>query len=77
MATAGTIWVDGRMRRPVRLHRRLGVQEQATSCKNDVYLLPKEFVGQVVTRQLPAVGAVLTVFAHVPSRNGFCRSWVH
>ena len=46
------------MRQPVRLLRRLGLHKETTSCKNDVYLFPEQFVEQVVTWQLPAVGAV-------------------
>ena len=59
------------MRQPFRLFRRLGLQKETVSCQNDVHLLPEQFVEQVVTWQLRAV---LTVFAHVPSRNGFCLS---
>ena len=44
------------------------LREETASCKDDVYLFPEQFV---------ELAAVLTVFAHVPSRNGFCRSWLY
>ena len=41
--------------------------------RDDVYLLPVDLVEPVATMQLPALGAVLTVFAHVLSRDRFFR----